>query len=185
MTQRLLAVARQQPLQPKVVDVNQLILRMKELLGRTLPRAIEIEAVLNPGLWRVLVDESQLEAAVLNLSLNARDAMPNGGMLRLESANVYFEQGWADRQHDMPPGSYVVVTVTDTGIGMTRDVALRALEPFFTTKEGGKSSGLGLSMIYGFIKQSGGEIEIDSTPGKGTSVRLLLPKVDLGDPPTF
>ncbi|MGE0736893.1 MAG: PAS-domain containing protein [Alphaproteobacteria bacterium] len=185
LTQRLLAVARQQPLQPKVVDVNQLILRMKELLGRTLPRAIEIETLLSPGLWRVLVDESQLEAALLNLSVNARDAMPNGGVLRLESANVYFEQGWADRQHDMPPGSYVVLTVTDSGVGMTRDVAMRALEPFFTTKEGGKSSGLGLSMIYGFIKQSGGEIEIDSTPGKGTSVRLLLPKVDLGDPLAF
>jgi signal transduction histidine kinase len=130
----------------------------------------------------VLVDESQLEAAILNLALNARDAMPEGGRLRIETSNVYFEQGWAERQHDMPPGSYVVITVSDTGAGMNRDVAARALEPFFTTKEGGKNSGLGLSMAYGFIKQSGGEIEIESEVGCGTSVKLLLPRVDLGLP---
>lgn len=180
LNRRLLAVARQQPLQSAIVDVNELAQRMKEFLARTLPTAIRVETVLAPGLWSVLVDEGQLESAILNLALNARDAMPEGGALRIETANMYLQDSWARHEHELHPGSYVVVTVADTGVGMTRDVARRAMEPFFTTKPAGKGSGLGLSTAYGFIKQSGGDIEIASRPGEGTTVRLFLPKVDIG-----
>ncbi len=185
LNRRLLAVARQQPLQSAIVDVNELAQRMKEFLSRTLPAAIRIETVLTPGLWSVLVDEGQLETAILNLSLNARYAMPDGGALRIETANMYLQENWAQHEHaqhehELRPGSYVVVTVADTGTGMTRDVSRRAMEPFFTTKPGGKGSGLGLSTAYGFIKQSGGDMEISSRPGEGTTVRLFMPKVDIG-----
>lgn len=185
LTQRLLAVARLQPLQSKIVDVNELVQRMNGLLTRTLPRSIRIETVQAPGLWRVLVDESQLETAILNLSLNARDAMPVGGTLKIETTNVFLQQSWADHQHELRPGSYVVIAVSDNGAGMTRDVASRALEPFFTTKTSGKGSGLGLSMAYGFIKQSGGDIEILSKLGAGTTVKLFLPRVGGDDPFDF
>lgn len=185
LNHRLLAVARQQPLQSSVVDVNELAQRMKDFLARTLPKSIVIETLLSPGVWRVLIDESQLETALLNLSLNARDAMPHGGALRIETGNVYLQENWthqngAHPEHDLRPGSYVVVIVSDTGSGMTREVARRAMEPFFTTKRG-KGSGLGLSMTYGFIKQSGGDMEIASSPGNGTAVKLFLPKVDIGE----
>jgi signal transduction histidine kinase len=182
LNQRLLAVARQQPLQSGIVDVNALAQRMKDFLARTLPASIRIDTVLSPGLWNVLVDEGQLETAILNLCLNARDAMPEGGALRIETENRYLQEHWAQHEHELRPGSYVVVTVADSGAGMTREVARRAMEPFFTTKVGGKGSGLGLSTTYGFIKQSGGDMEIASRPGEGTEVRLFLPRVDIGIP---
>jgi signal transduction histidine kinase len=180
LNQRLLAFARQQPLQSTIVDVNEVVQRMNELLGRTLPVCVRLETVLAPGLWNVLVDPGQLETAILNLSLNARDAMPGGGTLRIETSNVFFQETWVPHEHELRPGSYVVVTVADTGIGMSRDVARRAMEPFFTTKPAGQGSGLGLSSVYGFIKQSGGDMEIDSRPGEGTAAKLFLPRVDIG-----
>lgn len=183
LNRQLLAFARQQPLQSTIVDVNEIAQRMKEFLARTLPSSIRLETLLAPGLWNVLVDGGQLETAILNLALNARDAMPVGGTLRIETANVYLQENWAANEHELRPGSYVVVTVSDTGVGMSRDVARRAMEPFFTTKAAGQGSGLGLSTAYGFIKQSGGDIDIASRPGEGTTVKLFLPRVDIGAPP--
>lgn len=180
LIRRLLAVARQQPLQPNIVDCNELVIQMHELLSRTLPHDIEVQVVTAPGLWRVLVDRSELEAAILNLSLNARDAMPNGGKLRLDTANVFYSRSIEGHQA-VEPGEYVVLSIADCGMGMTRDVASRALEPFFTTKASDKNSGLGLSTAYGFIKQSGGELEIDSQPNRGTTIRMLFPRARRGN----
>ncbi|MGD9922572.1 MAG: PAS-domain containing protein [Pseudorhodoplanes sp.] len=180
LVRRLLAVARQQPLQPHLVDCNDLVLQMQELLSRTLPHGIAVQAMTSPGLWRTLIDRSQLEAAILNLSLNARDAMPNGGTLRLSTANIFYSRSIVDGHQVVEPGEYVVLSVSDTGKGMTRDVASRALEPFFTTKANDRNSGLGLSTTYGFIKQSGGELEIESQPNRGTTIRMLLPRADRG-----
>jgi signal transduction histidine kinase len=177
LVRRLHAVARQQPLLPNVVEPNSVMQHVASLLSRIFPRTIEVDCTLSPGVWRVCIDKSQLESSILNLALNSRDAMSDGGTLRLSTANVYFERGWVEGRQELPPGSYVMMTVTDDGAGMTRDVMLRAFEPFFTTKPVGKNCGLGLSMVYGFIKQSGGEIELDSAPGRGTTVRIYLPRV--------
>jgi PAS domain S-box-containing protein len=180
LTHRLLAFARRQTLDPKRISVNKLISDLMEMLQRTVGPHIKLEAALGIGLWPVLCDPNQLESAILNLSINARDAMPEGGTLTIETANTWLDERGA-RKHDMQPGQYVAVSVTDTGTGMAPDVAARAFDPFFTTKPLGQGTGLGLSMIYGFARQSGGQARIYSEEGRGTTVRLYLPR-DHGEP---
>ena len=176
LTNRLLAFARRQPLDPKVQDINLQVAQMEGLLRRTLGEHVEIRMVCAPGLWRAMVDPGQLESAVLNLCINARDAMPDGGRLTIETANVVLDQDYAARQGEVEPGPYVLLAVSDSGVGMDGATLERAVEPFFTTKEVGKGSGLGLSMVYGFAKQSKGHIRIYSEPGHGTTVKLYLPR---------
>ncbi|MBD2115159.1 MULTISPECIES: hybrid sensor histidine kinase/response regulator [Cyanophyceae] len=176
LTQRLLAFARRQALAPEAVDVNQLMTTMDGLLRRTLGEHIDIEMVLEAGLWPALVDPVQLESALLNLCLNARDAMIQGGQLTLETANTDLTQDYTDQQAEVAPGPYVMMTVSDTGLGITPENLERVFEPFFTTKEKGKGTGLGLSMVYGFIKQSGGHIKLYSEPGQGTTIKMYLPR---------
>ena len=180
LTQRLLAFARRQPLDPKPFDVNKLVNGMSELLHRTLGEAIRIETVQAGGIWRVHADANQLENALLNLAVNARDAMDSGGKLTIETANVLLDERYADA-NEIPAGQYVMIAVSDTGQGMTGEVAAKAFEPFFTTKDVGKGSGLGLSQVYGFIKQSGGHAKIYSEPGQGTTIKLYLPRFAQGD----
>jgi PAS domain S-box-containing protein len=175
LTHRLLAFSRRQPLEPKVVSVNALISGMSEMLRRTLGESIAIEIVIAAGAWPVFVDANQLENAVLNLAINARDAMPEGGKLTIESANVYLDDDYA-AQAEVPAGQYVGIFVSDTGIGMAPDIAAKAFEPFFTTKEAGYGTGLGLSQVFGFIKQSNGHVKIYSELGGGTTVKLYLPR---------
>ncbi|RHW17377.1 PAS domain S-box protein [Sphingomonas gilva] len=177
LTQRLLAFSRRQPLSPKPIDADKLSSGMSDLLQRALGEDIRLEIVNAPGLWRVEVDPNQLESAILNLAVNARDAMPDGGELMIETANARLDEGYAASQAEVPPGQYVMIAVTDTGAGMPRDVRERAFEPFFTTKEVGKGTGLGLSMIYGFVKQSGGHVKIYSEVGQGTTIKLYLPRL--------
>lgn len=175
LTNRLLAFSRKQPLKPRMVDVNVLIRGSEGLLRRTLSEDIDIRFACPDGLWMTEIDSSQFDAAILNLSLNARDAMPEGGRLTIETANAALDQDYTDREHDVLPGQYVMITVTDTGVGIPEDVLVRIFEPFYTTKEVGKGSGLGLSMVYGFVKQSGGHIRVYSEPGEGTSFKLYFP----------
>ncbi|MFQ4137955.1 PAS domain S-box protein [Nodosilinea sp. PGN35] len=176
LTQRLLAFARRQALEPEAVDVNQLIAAMDGLLRRTLGEHIDIELVRGAGLWPALVDPSQLESSLLNLCLNARDAMVQGGQLTLETANTYLNQDYANQHVEVVPGQYVLVAVSDTGLGIAQENLERVFEPFFTTKEKGKGTGLGLSMVYGFVKQSGGHIKIYSELGQGTTIKMYLPR---------
>jgi PAS domain S-box-containing protein len=178
LTQRLLAFARRQALQPKSVDAYQLLANMDALLRRTLPANIELELVRGAGLWPALVDPAQLEAAVLNLVINARDAMPPGGKITLETSNAWIDQDYAERHPDVAPGQYVLLSVSDTGSGMSAEHLARVFEPFFTTKGVGKGTGLGLSMVYGFLKQSRGHVKLYSEPGHGTTARLYLPRAD-------
>lgn len=188
LTQRLLAFARKQALQPRKVNVNAALKQTEDLLGRTLGEQIELQTAYGAGLWDAYVDASQLENAVLNLALNARDAMPKGGKLLLETENVRLEGGYSDDLPEAEPGHYVMVAVSDTGTGMPPEVRDRVFEPFFTTKTEGKGSGLGLSMVFGFVKQSGGHVKIYSEPGQGTTVKLYLPRAtggDTGDAPLF
>ncbi|TMJ72368.1 MAG: response regulator, partial [Alphaproteobacteria bacterium] len=180
LTQRLLAFSRRQPLDPKPLEVNRLIAGMSDLLRRTLGEEIEPETVLAGGLWPVLVDANQLEHSLLNLAINARDAMASGGKLTIETANTLLDESYAARHEELAPGQYVMISVSDTGSGMSAEVREKAFEPFFTTKETGQGTGLGLSQVYGFIKQSGGHCAIYSEPGQGTTVRLYLPR-HLGD----
>lgn len=177
LTHRLLAYSRRQPLEPRLVELNRLIIGMSNLLGRSIGAHITIETVLAGGLWQVSADPNQVENAILNLAVNARDAMPEGGKLTLETANAHLDEEYARANAEVTPGQYVMLAVTDTGIGMTPDVVEKAFEPFFTTKEIGEGTGLGLSQVYGFIKQSGGHIKIYSEPGQGTTVRLYLPRL--------
>ncbi|WP_428309454.1 PAS domain S-box protein [Hydrocarboniphaga sp.] len=176
LTHRLLAFARRQPLDPKPIGVNQLIASMDDLLRRSLGVAIELEMVLAGGLWMTRCDANQLENAILNLAINARDAMPQGGRLTIETCNTHLDQAHLARQRDVAPGQYVCICVSDTGIGMAPDVAERAFDPFFTTKPIGQGTGLGLSMIYGFTRQSDGYARIYSDAGQGTTVKLYLPR---------
>ncbi|WP_208719586.1 PAS domain S-box protein [Corallococcus sicarius] len=173
LTHRLLAFSRRQPLDPRPTDVNQLVDSMEDLLRRTLGETIQLELALTPAPWTTLCDPNQLESAVLNLVINARDAMPYGGRLRVETLNVRMDPPVSG---DLTPGAYVRLSVTDTGVGMTPDVIARAFEPFFTTKPQGQGTGLGLSMIYGFARQSEGSARIQSEPGRGTTVSLFLPR---------
>jgi signal transduction histidine kinase len=159
------------------VDANRLVAGMEDLLRRTLGPSIGLEMVLAGGLWPTLCDPNQLESAILNLAINARDAMPDGGRLTVETANAHLDEAYARAQGgEVRPGQYVAVCVTDTGTGMAPEVAERAFEPFFTTKPLGQGTGLGLSMLYGFVKQSGGHVRIYSEPGQGTTVKLYLPR---------
>ncbi|WP_428483580.1 ATP-binding protein [Rhodopila sp.] len=175
LTHRLLAFSRRQTLDPVPTNPNRLITGMEDLIRRTAGPAIFVETVLAVGLWTTLCDPNQLENAVLNLSINARDAMPDGGKLTIETANVWLDER-AAHERDMAAGQYIVVCVTDTGTGMPPDVVGRAFDPFFTTKPIGMGTGLGLSMIYGFARQSGGQARIYSEPGQGTTVRVFLPR---------
>ena len=176
LTQRLLAFARKQPLSPRVLDPGQFVTSMSEMLQRTLTEAIEIRAAIGPDLWTTHADPAQLENALLNLAVNARDAMPDGGRLIIETTNADLSDADAAQRAGVPIGEYVTIAVTDTGTGMAADVVKRVFEPFFTTKGVGKGSGLGLSQVYGFVRQSGGHVKIDSEPGVGTSVRIYLPR---------
>jgi PAS domain S-box-containing protein len=179
LTGRLLAFARRQALKPEVIDVNQMIGRMDELLRRTIGGNIEIEMVRGAGLWGTLVDPAQLEAALLNLCINARDAMPRGGRLTIETTNAWLDESYAASYPEVQPGPYVLLAVTDTGTGIPADMIERIFEPFFTTKEVGKGSGLGLSMVYGFVKQSGGHVRLYSEVECGTTVKVYLRRSDL------
>ena len=176
LTRRLLAVARNQPLRPERVDLVALLHSHVEMLRRTLGEAIRIEAKHETVLWLTSADPSQIGDALLNLALNARDAMPRGGNLTIEAANVHLDARGAEAYTEMTEGDYVVLSVTDTGTGMAEDVLQRAIEPFFTTKPPTAGSGLGLSMVYGFAKQSGGHLDIESVVGVGTTVKLYLPR---------
>ncbi|HEY2707900.1 MAG TPA: PAS domain S-box protein [Caulobacteraceae bacterium] len=175
LTHRLLAFARRQTLEPKAVDANKLLAGMEDLMRRTTGPSVVLETVMAVGLWPSFVDPNQLENALLNLAINARDAMPDGGRLTIETANAWVDDV-AAREREMTPGQYVALCVTDTGVGMTPEVAARAFDPFFTTKQPGKGTGLGLAMIYGFAKQSGGQVRIYSEVGSGTTVKLYLPR---------
>jgi PAS domain S-box-containing protein len=175
LTHRLLAFSRRQTLDPKPTDANKLVAGMEELINRTVGPNIAVEVVGAAGLWLTMVDAPQLESAILNLAINARDAMPNGGKLIIETANKWLDER-AARERDVPAGQYVSVCVTDTGVGMPPDVVARAFDPFFTTKPLGQGTGLGLSMIYGFVRQSGGQVRIYTEEGKGTTMCLYLPR---------
>ncbi len=178
LVQRLLAFSRRQTLQPTVIDINDLVGSMRELLIRTLGEDIDIGFSFTPEKLRVLADKSQLEAAMLNLAVNARDAMPGGGTLTIETATVEITPERITPEIDIVPGPYVLIAVSDTGCGMEEEVRRHAFEPFFTTKDVGKGSGLGLSMVYGFIKQTGGNVTLYSEVGQGTAIKIYLPRVD-------
>ncbi|GJD56165.1 Blue-light-activated protein [Methylobacterium dankookense] len=175
LTHRLLAFSRRQTLDPKPTDVNRLVRGMEELIRRTIGPELALEVVAAGGLWSVLVDPSQLENALLNLCINARDAMPDGGRITIETANRWLDTV-AARERDLEPGQYVSLCVSDTGTGMSPDVMAKAFDPFFTTKPMGQGTGLGLSMIYGFVRQSGGQVRIYSELGQGTTMCLYLPR---------
>jgi signal transduction histidine kinase/CheY-like chemotaxis protein len=176
LTSRLLAFSRRQPLDPKPLDLNLLVRDMTELLHRTLGEHIELEGIMASRLWTVEVDKNQLESAILNLAVNSRDAMLNGGKLTIETANTALDDSYAQTDAEVIPGQYVLLSVSDNGTGMNSDTLARAFEPFFTTKEVGRGTGLGLSMVYGFVKQSGGHVTIYSEPDQGTTVKLYFPR---------
>lgn len=176
LTQRLLAFSRQQPLEPTSVDVGRLVAGMSDLLRRTLGEKIAVETVLAGGLWRAFADGNQLEVAIINLAVNARDAMPDGGKLTIETANIHLDEIYAATQAEVLPGQYVMLAISDTGIGMSKEVKSKAFDPFFTTKEIGHGTGLGLSQVYGFVKQSRGHVNIYSEVGEGTTVKIYLPR---------
>jgi signal transduction histidine kinase len=176
LTQHLLAFARRQPLQPRAVDVNSMVIDSARLLRPTLGEQIEIESMLAHDSAPALIDPSQLSTAILNLALNARDAMPNGGKLTLETKNVVLDENYAGMNSEVNPGNYVMIAVSDSGVGIPAKLLEKVFEPFFTTKQVGKGSGLGLSMVYGFVKQSNGHVKIYSEEGHGTTVKLYLPQ---------
>ena len=176
LTARLLAFSRQQPLDPRVLDVNKLVSGMSQLLRRTIGEQVEIETVLAGGLWRTFADPSQVESTLLNLAVNARDAMPAGGKLTIETVNAHLDDAYAAEHAEVSAGQYVMVSVTDTGIGMSTEVLERAFDPFYTTKGTGKGTGLGLSQVFGFVKQTGGHVKIYSEVDHGTTVKVYLPR---------
>jgi PAS domain S-box-containing protein len=181
LTQRLLAFSRRQPLNPRPIDVNHLVAGMSDLLHRTLGEMVSVESVRGAGLWRVEADPTELEAAVLNLAVNARDAMPEGGRLTIETANAHIDLAYAVSHAEVIPGQYVCISVSDTGCGMDGGTQARAFEPFFTTKPVGKGTGLGLSQVYGFVKQSGGHLKLYSEKDIGTTVKIYLPRLLAAD----
>jgi PAS domain S-box-containing protein len=189
LTHRLLAFARRQSLDIRPNDVNRLVASTEDLLRRTLSEHIDLACVLAPDLWTAFTDANQLENAILNLAINARDAMPDGGRLTIETRNVRLDEAYTSHQDDVNPGDYVVVGISDTGSGMSSDVLAKAIDPFFTTKSVGEGTGLGLSMVYGFAKQTRGHLRIHSEVGHGTTIKLYLPRalqdaVDLEKPVT-
>ncbi|PZQ76924.1 MAG: hybrid sensor histidine kinase/response regulator [Variovorax paradoxus] len=177
LTQRLLAFSRQQPLKPEAVDANRLVAGMSDLLRHSLGASVRLETVQAGGLWRSHADPNQLENVILNLAVNARDAMPDGGRLTIETANCHLDENYAAAHIGLAPGQYVMIAVTDTGAGMTSEVLAKAFDPFFTTKDVGRGTGLGLSQVYGFVKQSGGHVKIYSEHGQGTTVKVYLPRL--------
>ncbi|MGO4523647.1 ATP-binding protein [Microvirga sp. 2MCAF35] len=178
LTQRLLAFSRRQPLEPKPIDANKLVAGMSELLRRTLGEMIVLETVLAGGLWRTQADPNQLENAIVNLAVNARDAMPGGGKLTIETANTRLDEAYVEALAEtVPPGQYVQVSVSDTGTGMDKATMEKVFEPFFTTKAAGKGTGLGLSQVYGFVRQSNGHVRIYSELGEGTTIKIYLPRL--------
>jgi PAS domain S-box-containing protein len=177
LTSRLLAFSRQQPLDPKTIDANKLVAGICEMLRRTLGEAVSLETVLAGGLWRTSIDANQLENALVNLAVNARDALPNGGKVTIETANCYLDEAYVDGLAEpVKAGQYVMIAVADTGIGMDRSTLERAFEPFFTTKDIGRGTGLGLSQVYGFVRQSAGHVRIYTEIGEGTTVKIYLPR---------
>ncbi len=176
VTQRLLAFARQQPLNPTVVSPNKLIQNMADLVRHAVGEGIAIETVFSSGLWSVSVDTNQLETALLNLTINSRDAMQRVGKLTIETANAFLDESYAAEHTEVVAGQYVMIAVSDTGAGMSKEVAARAFDPFFTTKSDGQGTGLGLSQVFGFVKQSGGHVKIYSEPGEGTTIKVYLPR---------
>ncbi|MEK1886365.1 MAG: ATP-binding protein [Phyllobacterium sp.] len=177
LASQLLAFGRRQPLEPKVVNIGRFIANMGDMLRRTIGEAIEIEIVRSGGLWNTLVDPTQIENALLNLAINARDAMPDGGKLTIEVGNASLDEAYARQNPEAEAGQFVLLAVTDTGTGMTPTVLAQAFEPFFSTKSVGRGTGLGLSMVYGFVRQSGGHVKIYSEVGEGTTVKLYLPRI--------
>ncbi|ULO25058.1 CHASE3 domain-containing protein [Methylocystis sp. SB2] len=176
LTHRLLAFSRQQPLTPQTVDANKLVGGMAEMIRRTLGESISVETVLASGVWRIHVDPNQLESAILNLAVNARDAMNDEGKVTIETSNAYIDDNYAREHAEVKEGQYVLVAVSDSGTGMPPEIIAQAFEPFFTTKGPGKGTGLGLSQVFGFVKQSGGHIKIYSEIGQGTTVKIYLPR---------
>jgi signal transduction histidine kinase len=176
LTQRLLAFSRKQMLDPEIIDLGTRLPDINAMLRRTLGETIDLKNVLAGNLWRCLVDPGQLENASLNLAINARDAMPRGGRLTIETSNTVLDRDYVAAHSDLEPGEYVMVAVSDSGVGMSADTVEHAFDPFFTTKEIGKGTGLGLSMVFGFAKQSGGHVTIYSEPDVGTTVKLYLPR---------
>jgi len=178
LTRQLLAFSRRQPLDLRPIDPNGLVVQVTELLRHSLGERITIETVLGAGIWDVAADAGQLETALLNLAINARDAMSQAGLLTIETANAMLDEFSTNARGPRAAGQYVMIAVSDTGTGMGPEVAARACEPFFTTKEPGHGTGLGLSQVAGFAQQSGGHVRISSEPGRGTTVRIYLPKSD-------
>jgi signal transduction histidine kinase/CheY-like chemotaxis protein len=176
LTGQLLAFARRQALDPRAINLGRLLQDMTDLLRRTLGERIEIESIVSGGLWNTLIDPNQVENAILNLAINARDAMPDGGKLTIELANAFLDETYAAHHAEVAPGQYVMLAVSDTGAGMSPEVVARVFDPFFTTKPEGKGTGLGLSQVYGFVKQSGGHVKIYSERGQGTTVKIYLPR---------
>jgi nitrogen-specific signal transduction histidine kinase/ActR/RegA family two-component response regulator len=176
LTKRLLAFSRQQPLNPTAIEVNRLLTGMSDFLRRGIGEDVSLEIVGSAGVWPVEVDASELEAVILNLAVNARDAMPNGGKLTIEASNSYLDEAYCQKHAETVPGQYVQIAVSDTGAGMPKEVVDRAFEPFFTTKGTGQGTGLGLSQVYGFVKQSGGHVKIYSEIGEGTTIKIYLPR---------
>jgi signal transduction histidine kinase/CheY-like chemotaxis protein len=177
LTNHLLAFARRQPLLPEPIDANKMIAEMSYLLRSTLGEHIRTETVPAADLWPISADAHQLENAILNIAINARDAMPQGGKLTIETANAHLDAAYCEQNAELEPGDYVIISISDTGTGMTSEVASRVFDPFFTTKPIGKGTGLGLSQVYGFLKQSHGHVKIYSEVGSGTSVKLYLPRL--------
>jgi CheY-like chemotaxis protein len=182
LTQQLLAFSRKQPLQPRDVDVNTLIVDTVKLLRPTLGDHIEIEAMLQSDAWCAMADPSQLSTVLLNLAINARDAMPDGGKLTFENGNVMLDEAYAASNPEVVPGAYVMIAVSDTGVGIPAAIRDRIFEPFFTTKDTGRGTGLGLAMVYGFVKQSLGHIKVYSEEGHGTTIKVYLPRSDARSP---
>ena len=180
LTHRLLAFSRRQTLDPARIDLNRLISGMSDLLRRTLGETIAVETILAAGLWPTFADANQVENALINLCVNSRDAMPDGGRLTIETANTFLDDAYARQFGDILPGQYVLLSVTDTGSGIPPEALARAFEPFFTTKSAGQGSGLGLAMVHGFVKQSGGHVRIYSEMGHGTTVKIYLPRLHAG-----
>jgi signal transduction histidine kinase len=176
LTQRLLAFARKQPLEPQPLDANKMIVSMSDLLQSTLGENIQIETVRTAGLWTVHADPQQLESAILNIAINGRDAMPDGGKLTIETANSYLDEAYCRQNPEIEPGQFALIAISDTGTGMLPEVVARVFDPFFTTKPTGKGTGLGLSQVYGFVKQSKGHIKIYSETNAGTTVKIYLPR---------
>ena len=176
MVRRLLAFSRRQPLSPRPLDPNKFVSAVSDMVRRALGEKIDFETVLAGGLWATKVDQHELESAIVNLAVNARDAMPDGGKLTIETANCSLDDAYATENMEVNPGQYVMIAVTDTGQGMPPEVLSQAFDPFFTTKPTGKGTGLGLSQVHGFVKQSGGHVKIYSEPGRGTCIKLYLPR---------